>query len=88
MQWDPRKGRENERKHGIRFSDIEPVFFDPSATTVEDTAARGEQRFITIGRDGFDRVLVVVYTIRDGDVRLISARKASRSELKVYEEGV
>ena len=87
MQWDLRKGRENERKHGIRFSDVEPVFFDPAAVTVEDTAARGEQRFMTIGRDGFDRVLVVVYTFRGNDLRLISARKASRSELKVYDEG-
>jgi uncharacterized protein len=88
MQWDPRKGRENERKHGIRFSDVEPVLYDPAAVTVEDATARGEQRFMTIGRDGFDRVLVLVYTLRGNDVRLISARKASRNELRVYEEGV
>ena len=88
MQWDPKKAAENERKHGIRFSDTEPVFFDPNALTIEDDSARLEQRFITVGLDGFGRLLTVVYTYRDDDIRLISARFSTSSEEKIYEEGI
>lgn len=86
MERDLRKVRENERKHGVRFSDVEPVFFDEHAITTEDHSSVGEQRFLTLGMDGFDRVFVVTYTLRGDDIRIISARKASRSEVKVYEE--
>ena len=86
MEWDLRKARENEKKHGIQFSDLEQVFYDPRAITTEDYSSEGEQRFLTLGIDGFDRVLVVAYTIRDGNVRIISARKASPGEVKTYEE--
>ena len=85
MQWDKQKAIENDRKHSIRFSDVEPVFYDPPALTVEDPLSETEQRVVTIGRDGFDRVLYVVYTYVDNDVRLISARKASPGEVKYYE---
>ena len=88
MQWDPRKARDNERKHGVRFSDVEPVFYDPLAITIEDSTSRTEQRFVTLGLDGYDRVLVVTYTYRSDDIRIISARKATRNEVKAYEEGV
>ena len=88
MQWDPKKAAENERKHGIRFSDVEPVFFDPHALTIEDDSARSEQRFVTIGLDGFGRLLTVVYTYRDDDIRLVSARSSTSSEEKTYEEGI
>ena len=87
MRWDPQKSAENDRKHGIRFSDVEPVFYVPAAITVEDKFSDSEQRFVTIGRDGFDRVLVVVYTFEEDEVRLISARKASPGEIKDYEKG-
>ena len=46
--------------HGIRFSDAEMVLFDPKALTREDTEARGEQRFVSVGTDSAGRVLVVV----------------------------
>ncbi len=85
MQWDAKKALENERKHGVRFSDVEPVFFDPYALTINDEYSK-EERFVTVGTDGFDRVLVVVYTYRGDDIRLISARFATRREVKVYEE--
>jgi uncharacterized DUF497 family protein len=88
MEWDPRKARENERKHGVRFSDVEPVFFDPLAITVDEPGSASEQRFVTIGKDGFERVLVVVYTYRGDDIRLISARTATSREVKAYEEGI
>ena len=44
MEWDLAKARENEKKHGIRFTDIEQVFYDPYAITAEDDSADGEQR--------------------------------------------
>ncbi|MBM3288283.1 MAG: BrnT family toxin [Candidatus Eisenbacteria bacterium] len=86
--WDPRKARANLAKHGVRFSDAEAVLFDPVAITREDRMARGEQRFVTIGRDGVGRLLVVVYSYREDEVRLISARTATRNERRKYEEGI
>ena len=56
--WDPLKAESNIRKHKVRFSDAEPVLFDPTAMTREDEGATDEQRFVTIGRDSLDRILV------------------------------
>ena len=86
--WDPRKAAINWGKHGVRLSDAEPVLFDPTAVTREDPSARGEQRFVSIGTDALGRVLVVVYSYREDDVRLISARNATRKERSQYEEGI
>ncbi len=88
MEWDPRKAASNERKHGVRFSEVEQVFYDPHAITIEDDSAQMEERFVTIGLDGFGQVLTVVYTYRGDDVRLISARHATSNEVKYYEEGI
>ena len=86
--WDPEKARSNLKKHGVRFSDAEMVLSDPNALTAEDTSAEGEQRFVTVGTDSVGRTLVVVYVYRTEDVRLISARPATRRERKHYEEGI
>lgn len=86
--WDPDKAARNLAKHGVRFGDAELVLYDPHAVTVEDEAAAGEQRFVTIGVDALGSVLVVVYTFRGEDLRLISARPATRREKRTYEEGV
>jgi uncharacterized DUF497 family protein len=86
--WDPEKARSNLRKRGVRFSDAETVLFDPNALTAEDPTAAGEQRFVTVGADSVGRVLVVVYAYREEDIRLISARSATRKERKHYEEGI
>jgi len=59
---------------------------DDLALTIPDERF-DEERFVTIGLDGFDRVLVVVYTLRGEAIRIISARKASRRERQQYEEG-
>jgi uncharacterized DUF497 family protein len=84
FEWDKLKAKENKVKHGISFSDTFAVFEDPNALTFEDSL-RNEQRFITIGMDAFGRVLVVVYTWREENIRIISARKAVRYEVKQYE---
>jgi uncharacterized protein len=86
--WDPVKAATNWTGHGIRFSDAELVLFDPLAVTLEDATAVGEQRHISLGSDALGRILVVVYTYRGEDVRLISARRASRREQRQYEEGI
>ncbi|HRQ36823.1 MAG TPA: BrnT family toxin [Chloroflexota bacterium] len=83
-QWDPRKARSNQLKHGIRFADAVSVFEDDFAVTVEDDDAH-EERFVTIGSDAFGRILVVVYTFRGDETRLISAREATPHERDQYE---
>jgi uncharacterized DUF497 family protein len=84
--WDTKKAVANIRNHGIEFSHAATVLDDPMARTIEDTR-HGEQRFVTIGADILSRVLVVVYAYSgEEDIRLISARKATPKERRVYEQ--
>lgn len=84
FEWDHTKSRQNEIKHGVLFADTFAVFEDPNALTL-DQIVNGEQRHVTIGMDAFGRILVVVYTWRDENIRIISARKAERTEVRQYE---
>ena len=84
FEWDKSKANENLCKRGMSFADTFGVFEDPNAVTIEDFH-RGEQRYITIGMDAFGRILVVVYTWRGDNIRIISARKAVRYEVRQYE---
>lgn len=84
FEWDSSKAEYNKSKHGISFADTFAVFEDPNAVTLEDSRW-DEQRYITIGMDPFGRILVVVYTWREDRIRIISARKALRHEVKQYE---
>lgn len=88
VDWDPEKARSNLSKHGVRFADAELVFSDPFMLSVQDNDSIGEQRFVGIGRDATDKILVVVYTIYAERIRLISARKATKREVYSYEEGI
>ncbi len=88
VRWDPAKAKANLKKHGVRFSDAESVLFDPLSHSMEDASSEGEQRFISIGLDSGGRVVVVVYTHRDNETRLISARPANRQEIRTYEKGL
>lgn len=72
----------------MRFSDAEVALFDPNAITVEDDTAEGERRLVSVGMHAIGRILVVVHTERDDDVRLISVREATRRERKSHEEGI
>ena len=72
----------------MEFADAVGVFEDLDAITVEDPDSEGEQRFLSIGLDVLGRIIVVAYTYRDDDVRLISARKATKKEVKIYEERI
>jgi uncharacterized DUF497 family protein len=84
FEWDELKDGENKSKHGISFADTFAVFEDPNAVTV-DEFRYGEQRYVTIGMDAFGRILVVAYTWREDNIRIISARKAVRYEVRQYE---
>jgi hypothetical protein len=84
-EWDPNKAKSNFKKHGVKFSDAVGVFEDEQAITIDDENEK-EDRFVTIGMDFLSRVLVVVYTFRDIVIRIISARKATKRERKMYEE--
>lgn len=85
-EWDAEKARANRLKHGVSFADAVATLEDEQALTVEDDFP-GERRFITLGRDPFGRILVVVYTYRFRAIRIISARKATPSERRQFEEG-
>jgi uncharacterized DUF497 family protein len=58
------------------------------ALTIEDESAEGERRFVTLGANTFGSLMVVVWTPRDDDVRIISVRKPTPKERRSYEEGV
>ena len=85
-QWDPKKSASNLKKHGIDLADSVGVFEDDWALTIEQQYVQREQRFVTLGMDLLGRVIVVVYAHRNDDIRIISARLATKKERKVYEQ--
>jgi len=87
VEWDPRKALLNARKHGVQFADAVAALEDDRALTIGDLAS-DEERWVTIGLDAFGRVIVLVYTWRGESVRLISARKATTNERRLYEENI
>jgi uncharacterized protein len=86
FQYDPAKAVANLKKHGVAFADAEGVLEDPLALTVPDPDSEGETRFVTIGMGSAGELLVVVYTERNGEHRIISARHPTRKERKSYED--
>lgn len=91
FEWDERKNKSNRSKHGIWFEEAEQVFDDPAALRYFDPEhSDDEDRFILLGVSASNRVLVVVHCERHhgSTIRIISARKATKKEVKVYEEGI
>ena len=84
VEWDDEKAASNQKKHGVDFADAATVLEDEAARTIPDDHSE-EDRWVTLGMDALGRILVVVYTWRDEEIRLISARKANRSERRQYE---
>lgn len=81
--WDEAKRQSNIKKHGVDFADVPPMF-DDAVFTIEDTRFDyGETRYITFGLLRY-RVIVVAHTDEDGVIRIISARKATKNEEKLY----
>lgn len=86
LEFDPNKQAINIAKHdGIDFAEADSVLDDPYAITTKDYGNHSEQRYLTIGVSDKGRILVVIWTIRDDNIRPISARKANPSQRKDYE---
>ena len=87
FEWDPEKARVNKSKHRVSFEEAAAAFADPLSVTIPDPdhSAR-EQRFILVGRTYTGRTVVVAHTERLNRIRIISARRANRREMKSYEE--
>ena len=84
FDWHEKKAARNYSKHGISFEESKAVFHDPDHIEVLDTRGDyGEERYIRIAMAG-SKVLFVVYTERDGRIRLISARRADKDEQNEY----
>jgi uncharacterized DUF497 family protein len=87
FEWDANKALSNEKKHEISFEEAATVFGDPLALTVPDPShGNEEERFVTIGLSYRQTLIVVVHCDRDGKIRIISARKATKRERENYEE--
>ncbi len=88
FEWNPAKARENLRKHGVSFDEARTVFADEHAILLDDPEhSADEDRFALLGLSAPLRVLVVTHCYREGDavIRVISARKAPRSERVQYD---
>ena len=86
FEWDIRKAKSNLLKHGISFEEASTLFADPYSITIDDPVhSLIEKRSITIGRSFQNNLLVAVHTERNGAIRIISARLASKKEKKQYE---
>lgn len=72
-------------KHGLSFEDVTIVFYGQTVTFLDDTKDYGEPRYITLG-ELQSRAVVVVYTLRENYLRVISMRKANEREKKIYEK--
>jgi hypothetical protein len=85
IEWDSEKAASNLKKHGVSFGEAATSLLDPAALAQEDSAAKGDPRWVLIGLSARARLLTVVYTLRPDDrIRLISARKATRKEAAYY----
>ena len=86
FEWDIEKAKSNEQKHGISFDEASTVFADPLSLTMHDPLhSENEERFILIGASHKNRMLIVVHTERGDNIRIISARKATKKERSYYE---
>ena len=89
FEWDPNKNITNQKKHKISFEEAQTVFYDENALLIDDPDhSEEEERFILLGFSLKANLLVVCHCYRQSEsvIRLISARKATKSETKTYTE--
>lgn len=88
FSWDPKKDKSNQKKHGVSFEEAESCFYDPMHILIDDPDhSDTEERLILLGMSKNAKLLVVVHAeVIEGEIRIISARKANRSERTNYEE--
>lgn len=88
IEWDPRKAKSNLKKHGVSFEEAATALSDLMAATGADPDhSITEDRYVTFGVSEKGRLVVVSHTEKDETIRIISARKASKGERELYEEG-
>ena len=88
FEWDSEKAETNRRKHGVSFEEAMSAFADLLSFTIPDPGhSHGETRYLRLGVSYQRRLLVVSHAERGETIRIISARRASRREKRVYEEG-
>jgi uncharacterized protein len=91
FDWDERKNKANRTRHGVWFEEAQSVFDDPHGRLFHDPEhSEEEERFVLLGISSAARPLVVVHCYRESEelVRIISARKASKKEVRFYEERI
>jgi uncharacterized DUF497 family protein len=89
FEWDFKKAKTNIEKHGVSFEEASTAFRDPLSLTIDDPLhSRDEERLVLIGMSYNNHLLVIVHTERGDNIRIISARKATKKERKYYETNV
>ncbi len=87
FEWDTNKAKKNIKIHGVSFDEASTAFKDTLSLTIYDPLHSDEEdRFVLIGDSYRNRLLVVVHTVREDKIRIISARKVIKNERKQYEE--
>ena len=87
FEWDAHKAEGNLKKHRVSFEEATTVFSDPISLTIPDPDhSTGEELYIDIGRSEKGRFLVVAYTEREANIRIISCRRATPKERRQYEQ--
>ena len=84
FEWDENKNQQNIRKHGISFEEATEIFYGIVFTTIDERYNYGEIREISIGAIQGLIIITVVHTERSGNIRIISARKATLKEQRIY----
>lgn len=89
FEWDENKNAINKKKHGLSFEEAKTVFYDDNAMVIDDPEhSEQEERFIILGTSNKANLLVVCHCYRQSEtvIRIISARKATRTETNQYFE--
>ncbi len=88
FEWDETKALSNEAKHRVTFAEAATIFSDPLAYTFNDPDhSVNEARMLTFGMSNKGRILVVVHVEQKRHIRIISARRATKHERGIYEQG-
>lgn len=90
FSWDQAKAKSNLKKHGISFEEAQSVFYDDLAVQFYDDDSSDEERFLLLGMSNESRILMVVHCEQGDDgeeLRIISARKATKNEQQYYQGG-
>ena len=88
FRWDQQKAKANLTKHGISFEEASSAFGDSLSITIEDVDhSYGENRYILLGETLEHHLVIVAHTDNNGEIRIISARLATRQERRSYETG-